>query len=156
MSIQRSLFFRLLIVLCLGVLAAVTAAAPLIPSEPPAATESPLELNLTGKASVPQLDGTRLEWTITLRNAGSAALENILLVDTLPNTIQLNRMDFQRGQTRIVVDGQTLTMTVQRLEAGATTRITLYTNTGYRGRTITNSVCTQDGRQCASADIILR
>lgn len=152
MSTKRYLIFGAVTVLCMGLLVMTTTATPLNPGE--GHDDNPaLKLSLKGTASAPMIDGTRIDWRIIVTNTGTEALTNSVLVDILPDGLALNRIDFPRGQTTIRVDRQTITMTINRLEPGATAEIRLYTNTPRRNTTISNTVCVQASRLCATDSV---
>src|SRR5688572_6533264 len=124
MSRKRAFIFRMITLVSLSLLAWTASAAPLTPGDA-SHGKNPLALTMTGSASRPQIDGTRIEWVITVANNGTEVLTGIVLIDMLPDGLALNRVDFERGQTTLLIDRQTITMTIARLEPGAKTEIRL-------------------------------
>ncbi|NLX10222.1 MAG: class F sortase [Chloroflexi bacterium] len=101
--------------------------------------------------------GAALDWTITVRNGGTAVMPNVTITDTVAENMQLVSAVTSRGT--VVVEGQNLRATTGILNPGDTVTITVNTTvaaTVMSPSSLANTACAQrDGgvQVCTTATV---
>jgi uncharacterized repeat protein (TIGR01451 family) len=99
--------------------------------------------------------GTYIEWSITVSNIGQAPGQNVVITDTLPESLQIDDVRINTGTTSI--NDRTVSVTLEQLAAGETVQFMLITTPlGEPG--VSNTACVTaenlTQRKCATSTAV--
>jgi hypothetical protein len=87
--------------------------------------------------------GKLLEWQITVTNGGAGSLTNVLVTDTLADSLHVDRVDC--NGCGVQINGQTVSVTIPLLAPGQSVTFSIFT-------TVVQSVVTVDNTACVYVD----
>jgi len=97
-------------------------------------------------------NGEQLEWVITVTNSGDTPGMNVVISDTLRDSLRVEQVDAPRGTVRI--DGQTVSVALDRLNPDESFQFSVFT-TVLEGGQVDNTACLRAsnfaGETCVSA-----
>ena len=82
--------------------------------------------------------GEEIEWTITVTNNGNSVSNNIVLVDNIVPTLQIDGVS---GNVNSTINGQTVTVTIPTLNPGQSVSYSIFTTVLESSITVNNTVC---------------
>jgi uncharacterized repeat protein (TIGR01451 family) len=96
--------------------------------------------------------GEQIEWVVTVSNTGTAAGQNIVVVDTLIDALQVDSVDAP-GAT-VTITGQTVAVTYATINPGEVFQFSIFT-TVLSGAEISNTACVSGyPDDCATSTVI--
>lgn len=97
-------------------------------------------------------DGEQLEWVITVTNSGDTPGMDVVISDTLRDSLRVERVDAPRGT--VSIDGQTVSVALDQLNPGESFRFSIFTTVLESGQ-VDNTACMGAsnfaGETCVSA-----